>query len=744
MHAVTHILLGASLTIATCFSAGKLLLHRLDVELSREEELLFRFVTGSACVGLLVFVLAILGVARKGVFLICALAIIGAAIMRTARRNRQAQRLPPLPRIWKWPFLLIFVPFAVFYFVNALAPETSPDGTAYHLSLVAQYDRRHGFPQITNNMFASLPQGMEMLFWFAFAFGRHSAASLVHFSFLLALPLAMVCHGRRFGIAAAGVFGALLIFVSPIFGVNGTSAYNDVALACVLFCVFHLLQIWAETSQKGLLPAIGLLAGFAYAIKYTGFLAVPYALGFIAWSSWRKKRGIRARNIMPVALASLLMIAPWMVKNWMVVANPFSPFLNDVFPNPWVTIAFEKQLRAIFAHTKFSGPLQFARDVTLRGDIAGSIFGPAFLLAPLAVLALRCRQGRQLLMAAGLFALIAGSNHDPRFLMPCAPFLALALGIAVLPAGMLAIVIVMLSAAASTPFALDKYSAPYALRLRDFPLRQALRMEDADRWFASHLPEYKVARMLERLVPPAGRVFSIGTPPRAYTSREVLVNWESASNLKLMDALSIAVLPDLQPAWRLVFRFPARALRGIRLVQTGEIARQDDLNPEMWSITELRILRAGREIPRTAGWKVQAHPNPWDVDLAFDKNPVTRWRSQQFIYRGMHVSVEFPEPREIDSVSLDYTHDQWHVRLELEGEITPGEWRKIASSPESMDAPPLPDLRAAATAELKRGGITHLLARNSGPHAPDFRRNMEAWRMALAGQEGEWRLYVLK
>lgn len=744
MHAVTHILFGASLTIATCFSAGRLLLQRLDAELYREEELLFSFVTGSACLGLLVFALAALGLARKGVFLISALVIIGAAIRQTVRRHRPAQRLPPLPRLWKWAFLLIFVSFAIFYFVNALAPETSPDGTAYHLSLVAQYDRHHGFPRITNNIFASLPQGMEMLFWFAFAFGRHSAASLVHFSFLLALPLAMVCYGRRFGIAGASVFGALLIFVSPIFGVNGTSAYNDVALACVLFCVFHLLQIWAETSQKGLLPAIGLLAGFAYAIKYTGFLAVPYALGFVAWSSWRKKGELWPRAIGPAALASLLMIAPWTVKNWIVVANPFSPFLNEVFPNPWVTIAFEKQLRAIFAHTNFSGPLQFARDVTLRGEIGGSIFGPAFLLAPLAVLALRCRQGRQLLIASALFALIARSNHDPRFLMPCAPFLALALGVAAIPTGIFAVVVVIASALASTPPALDKYSAPYVMRLRDFPLRQALRMESEDRWFASHLPEYKVAGMLERLVPPAGRVFSIGTPPRAYTSREVLVYWESASNLKLMDALSTAALPDLQPKWRLVFRFPARALRGIRLAQTGEIAKQDDMNPEMWSITELRILRAGGEIPRAAGWKVRAHPNPWDVDLAFDKNPVTRWRSQQLIYKGMYLAVEFPEPREIDAVSLDYTHDQWRVRLELEGEMSPGAWSKIAPGPESMDAPPLPDLRAQATAELKRRGITHLLAPDSGPHAPDFRRNVEAWRMALAGQEGEWRLYVLK
>ena len=45
-------------------------------------------------------------------------------------------------------------------------------------------------------------------------------------------------------------------------GLDGTSAYNDVAVATVLFGMFYLLEIWRGTDEDRLLIPIGLLAGF--------------------------------------------------------------------------------------------------------------------------------------------------------------------------------------------------------------------------------------------------------------------------------------------------------------------------------------------------------------------------------------------------------------------------------------------------------------------------------------------------
>ena len=176
---------------------------------------------------------------------------------------------------WLRPSPLYFL----LYFFNSMAPEISYDGSRYHLGLVSRYLREHGFQRITDNLYASLSQGIEMLYVYAFAFGRHSAAAMLHFAFLLALVVLMLSYASRAGFPLAGAVGALLVFASPIVGVDGTSAYNDVATAAIAFALFYLLQRWSEERSTRLLVTIGLVAGFAYAAKYTAWLAVPYCLG---------------------------------------------------------------------------------------------------------------------------------------------------------------------------------------------------------------------------------------------------------------------------------------------------------------------------------------------------------------------------------------------------------------------------------------------------------------------------------
>ena len=174
--------------------------------------------------------------------------------------------------------------YLVLYLANAMAPEVSPDGAGYHLGLVGRYLREHGFVRITDNLYAAMPAGVEMLFLFAFAFGRHSAAALVHFAFLLALVWQVFSYARRRGFPVAGASAALLVFASPVVGIDGTSAYNDVAVAAIAFTLFHLLQIWDEERNPRLLAAIGLVAGFAFAAKYTAWPAVAVRGGVRAAS----------------------------------------------------------------------------------------------------------------------------------------------------------------------------------------------------------------------------------------------------------------------------------------------------------------------------------------------------------------------------------------------------------------------------------------------------------------------------
>jgi hypothetical protein len=404
-----------------------------------------------------------------------------------ARKAPPRKQLAPVPRVWNIIFFLVFTAFFVIYFFIALAPEVSPDGMGYHLGNVSLWWRDHGFAWTHHSMYAYLSHGMEMLFLVAFSFGRHSAAAMTHLLFQAVLPLLIVCYGRRFGMPRVGVFAAVLVYVSPVGGLDGASAYNDLAVATLVFAVFYLLQVWDETLDRKLLYLIGLLCGFCYALKYTAGVAIPFVLAFLWWRG-RVKQGARLdwRGWLSVLLPAALMIAPWVLRNWFWLGNPVSPFFNRWFPNPYYHAGMEtlyaNQLRHYEGIKHF---LQIPVQLTIRGGFVGGMLGPAFLLAPLALLSLRYRQGRRLLMAALVFAIPAYFNTGARFLIPCLSFMALALGVALAEYRGLLPAIAIFHGLACWPAVVSTYCDPWTWRINTVPVRAALRRQPEAEFISS-------------------------------------------------------------------------------------------------------------------------------------------------------------------------------------------------------------------------------------------------------------------
>src|SRR5262245_52559176 len=737
MPQAVYILFGAAFTVAVCLAAGRMLLRSLSIRLCRQEEHALAFVTGAACLSLLMFLLCAVGAARQRVLLAVGLVVLGFAFRRRVYRP-QGDPLPPIPRLWNWLFRSIFAIFLVLYFFNAMAPEMSPDGVTYHLGLVSRYLRAHGFERITTNMYANLSQGVEMLFLFAFAFGRHSAAALTHFAFLVTLPLAMLCYARRFGFPVAGVCAALLVFVSPVVGMDGSVAYNDVATACIVFTAFYVAQIWAASeSNPALLVPLGLVVGFGYAAKYTAFLAVPYVLGVVGWKSLRSGRPVvKAFSIVPASVA--LMIAPLMITHTLLLDNPVSPFLNQVFPNPYIHVSFEKDYAHHMRTYGLKSDREIPLEVTVRGGALCGLLGPVFLLAPLGLLALRFPAGRSLLLAALVFLIPYPANIGTRFLILALPFVALSMGLVVERSTLAALTLTIVHAIFSWPLMLAVYCPPDAWRLLSkIPLRQALRIESEESYLNFRMPHYGTARMIDNLVPAGGKVFSYSGAPEAYTSRDILVAYQSAFGNVIGDILWLPLIHEAEPTWRLRFRYPSQPLRQIRVVQTALGS------PEHWSMAELRIFHGDKELTREENWKLRAKPNPWDVQLAFDNSPVTRWRSWQTLYPGMYVAVEFGSPEVSDSVLLECSHDQYKIRLKLEGMDESGKWKTLAEAPEESEGQTQLGLRGAAIQEVKARGVDYLLIYDFDFRAEDFKTKYRVWGLTLLGVHNGARLYRL-
>ncbi len=656
MSAVVYILIGWLLCVMTAVALGGLVLRGLGLRLEGWEGLLYRFLLGAAALSLIVFSLAAAGWIYKGT-------IYGVAIVSLVFGWRF---LPRLPRVeWDWT-ILAWGPLTLLYLTHAMAPEHSPDGMSYHLGLVARYTREHGFVWLGTNMYAYLSQGLEMLFLFAFVIGRHSAAALVHFTFLLALPALMAVTGGRLG-----WWAGLFVYALPVVGIDGISAYNDVALAVLVLAVWHAMQ-------RGWVSVAAMLAGFAFAIKFTGGVALLLLLP--AWRAW------------PSWAWALLSILPWLVKNWWWAGNPLAPFFNSVFENPLFNAEFENNYRSFLRHYDLSGFAEWVREIFLGGTRLSGTLGPLALLLPLAYLG--WRRQRAALLAATLMLAVYPLNVGTRFLIPALPFLALAL-FQTFPR--LVQPLPYLAALLAWPSVIPLYASPYAWRLEQMPWKAALRIESEEGFLIRKSAGYITARTIEVFVPAGETVFALSPIPESYTSRNVIVAYQSTLGLRLQHALSTPLYEGDQS--RFLYECPSGVLK---IAKDGH---------DTWSITEIE--------PRPT--RLQCSRHPWDTGLAMDANAATRWRTWGAVKRGDQCNV-LPE----QAYKVWGSADQWEVELE-------GCTRKLETL--------VTDYRAAAREYFLREKVRYLAVDAPDYPAADMRENPDQWGLELVAERGTMRIY---
>ncbi|MBL8216992.1 MAG: discoidin domain-containing protein [Bryobacterales bacterium] len=732
-----YIVLGVAMALASSYALGRLLFQYLRPRFYREEELLFSWLAGASLLHLLVFATLLTGTARKSVYVICTLALVGAAWKRGAWRLTSASRLPALPKPWRWLFWAVYLVYGFLYVSNAMAPEMSPDGSAYHLGLVGRYLRQHRFGGITTSMYANLTQGIELLFLYAYSMGRHSAAALVHCSFTLAMPWLMLNHARRFGYPLAGACAALLFFCSPVVGVDGTSAYIDIGAVAIVFAVFALLSIWREEPQPALVWLIGLLAGYTFAVKYTTALAIPFAGLWMLSTLWRSgKPWLR-----PMAVFSLLvavMVLPWMIKNAVTVGNPLSPFFNRFFPNPHVFISFEEDyIQQMRRYGDIQGPLAIFLDLTLHGERLSGLLGPVFLLSPLALLSIRFAEGRRLLLAALVFGLPYANNIGTRFLLPAFPFLAMALAMAVARTPGVLPAMVLFHAVVSWPHMLRVTAPRAAWKLERIPVAGALRLTSEERFLTQRFGPYVVARMVEDFVPPGEKVFTFSGTAEAYTSRELVVAYQSGVGNNLGEHIWAAIFGEFGPSRHMTFRFAAQRARYLRVRQALGLSGE-------WGANEIRLYKGGSEVARKPAWQVRAWPNQWYAFFALDNNPATRWRPRQTATPGTFVELDLGEETEFDSVVVEMSRDYPVPALQLYAAMEPGQWRTVSEDAKEEEVTLVRGLRGAVMDEMRRQGIRYLLVAAGDPADEDYHVNGRLWGITKIAERGGVTLYRIE
>ncbi len=707
------IFFGAAFTLFTAWALGALLLRRVPVPPE------IALGVGAAALSTLVFLALVANAGHWAVYLVMGAASIGAACFRLPAGTEKLKHLPRLA----W---IIFGAYGVWYFINALAPETLADGITYHLGLPYEYVRLGGFPARIA-FYDMAPQGMEMLYTMAFAFGRHAAAKLVEFGFFLAtLPL-IFRIGQRLGIGDLGsLVAAVAYFCAPVAGLTGSSSYTDAAGVFFALAAFYLLLRWAEASDRRFLLPTGVVAGFCYAIKFPGAFVVAGAVLFAL-----ARRRIQAAAL--IFAGAALAMAPWVVRDLVLTGNPVAPLMNGLFSNPYFHSATERQLAADLRSFGGIPPAKVPWELAFGDHLTGT-FGPMLFLLPLGLLAIRRPAARLCLAAALLLAVPWWFNTGARFLMPSVAFAGFALGAALPPR--LAWAAIGLQAVLCWPQIIGLWETRPAFRLRELPIRAALRLTPEPQYIRGRSPEYDVARMVEASTPPGARVFSLLPVANAYLARDVAVTWQSAEGDLMLDALRAGALDSGLREYRA--GFPAQPLRALRF-------RAGVDSPAGWALGEVRFYAGEDEISVSPQWTLRAWPNPWEAPLAFDGNRATRWRTWEPARAGTFLETQFDHTQRLTSAVVSAPGAGYSI--ELYGQAPDGRWSLLSRA---MDEGPgrSADLRLEASFALRRAGFRYVLApTGSGGNAPignALASHAAEWGMEVAGYAGPYVLFHIK
>src|ERR1035437_2552241 len=358
-------------------------------------------------------------------------------------------------------------------------------------------------------------------------------------------------------------------------------------------------------------------------------------------------------------------------------------------------------------------PLQ----LTLRGGLVEGMFGPVFLLAPCGLLALRWRSGRRLLLAALVFALPAYLNTGSRFLIPAAPFLALAMGVGLADVPGALPALALFHALVCWPPVLSTYCDPWDWRISSFPDRVALRLDPVTHYILNSIGDYALKVPIELHVPRGERVFSFAGRPQAYIDRDIVVSYESTLGNLANDILWAPQAHN--PATEEHFKFLPVTTRGVRVVNTVKGA-------DFWTVAEMRLRSQGRELARSPGWRLSAWPNGWEAQLAFDNSYATRWSTWQDIAPHARLQVEFPTGQLVDEVVLE-CDPAWNAHLQVEVLAEGTRWVPITDTPEIVPRDAAPGIRRAATREMKALGLRYLLINKGDMVYEDTRKFPAFW-----------------
>ncbi len=227
----------------------------------------------------------------------------------------------------------------------ALAPAFATDALVYHLTVPKAFLQAGGLVNLPDNIYSFFPQQIEMLYLFALALSSDSLAQLTGLGVALLLLFALWQYSKQ-KVGESYAWMTPLIFIStPTFFNIASSAYVDLQAAAYVFLAFYSWENGCTRKQSAWFFLMTLFAGAAVATQLTTIIILPLAiLGLAIHGRSHKNTSQTAGQCLVLVLGSLLMLSPWLARNYFFTGNPLFFIDSLSLPN---NLTFFSELRSL-------------------------------------------------------------------------------------------------------------------------------------------------------------------------------------------------------------------------------------------------------------------------------------------------------------------------------------------------------------------------------------------------------------
>lgn len=231
-------------------------------------------------------------------------------------------------------FGLVFGISSSFSLVAALVPPVYYDIVSYHYAAPGQYMMANRIFFVPENLHASVPFTMEMLYMLGLSLRGPILANLINGVFGIMAGLAVFSLASR-AIGRRGAFVAAAVFQSSASVMElSVLATSDIGVTFYAILTVICLDRWSVSNERRWIAAAGVACGLAMGCKYPALL-MAFGASLSAILLHARRTGCDRRDLirdtLTFAATALLVFSPWAVKNLLHTGNPLYPFFPSLF-----------------------------------------------------------------------------------------------------------------------------------------------------------------------------------------------------------------------------------------------------------------------------------------------------------------------------------------------------------------------------------------------------------------------------